>query len=216
MATMMCAVPTLMPTAAKTGRQHTVRSRVVRTAAKPALRQFAASAFRANALSTGAVAKRTSFAVRAQAPVKPEEAPAVQEAPVAKSTVAKVRCVFVGWSPHPVAALGCTVERKSLTVAACWVAPALLAAAACLVAAGPASATAATIVAGDTAWILTSCALVLFMTIPGLGAFYAGLVKKSSMVSVLMQCFATCCMVSVMWYAVGYSLCFTAGNGFLG
>ena len=92
----------------------------------------------------------------------------------------------------------------------------MLAAAACLVAAGPASATAATVVAADTAWILTSSALVLFMTIPGLGAFYAGLVKKSSMVSVLMQCFACCCMISVLWYTVGYSLCFGAGNGFIG
>eukprot|EP00240_Pyramimonas_obovata_P001992 CAMPEP_0118921396 /NCGR_PEP_ID=MMETSP1169-20130426/696_1 /TAXON_ID=36882 /ORGANISM="Pyramimonas obovata, Strain CCMP722" /LENGTH=532 /DNA_ID=CAMNT_0006862111 /DNA_START=40 /DNA_END=1638 /DNA_ORIENTATION=+ len=182
---MMCAVPTLMPTAAKVGRQQTVRSRAVRVAAKPAVRQFVASAFRTNVLSKGAVAKRASVAVRAQAPVKADEAPAVQEAPVAKSAVAKV-------------------------------VPAVLAAAACLVAAGPASATAATVVAADTAWILTSSALVLFMTIPGLGAFYAGLVKKSSMVSVLMQCFACCCMISVMWYTVGYSLCFGAGNGFIG
>eukprot|EP00238_Polyblepharides_amylifera_P011388 CAMPEP_0196575122 /NCGR_PEP_ID=MMETSP1081-20130531/4674_1 /TAXON_ID=36882 /ORGANISM="Pyramimonas amylifera, Strain CCMP720" /LENGTH=547 /DNA_ID=CAMNT_0041893325 /DNA_START=116 /DNA_END=1759 /DNA_ORIENTATION=+ len=75
-------------------------------------------------------------------------------------------------------------------------------------AAGPASA-ATGIVAADTAWVLTSTALVLFMTIPGLSAFYAGLVKRSNTLSVLMQCFAITCLMTVLWFSVGYSLCFS-------
>ena len=64
---------------------------------------------------------------------------------------------------------------------------------------------------GDTAWILTSTALVLFMTIPGLSLFYAGLVRSKNVLSVLMQCFTICCLMSVLWLVVGYSLAF--GNG---
>ena len=56
--------------------------------------------------------------------------------------------------------------------------------------------------AGDTAWILTSTALVLFMTIPGLALFYAGLVRVKNVLSVLMQCFAITCLVSMLWFAV--------------
>ena len=51
----------------------------------------------------------------------------------------------------------------------------------------------------NTAWILTSTALVLFMTIPGLSLFYAGLVRSKNVLSVLMQCFAVTCMVSILW-----------------
>jgi len=66
---------------------------------------------------------------------------------------------------------------------------------------------------GDTAWILTSTALVLFMTLPGLALFYAGLVRSSSVLSVLMHCFAICCVASIVWLAVGYSLAFGDGGG---
>ena len=69
---------------------------------------------------------------------------------------------------------------------------------------------------GDTAWILTSTALVLFMTLPGLSLFYAGLVRSKNAISVLMQCFAIACIVSVAWVAYGYSLAFTEGNAFIG
>ncbi len=69
---------------------------------------------------------------------------------------------------------------------------------------------------GDTAWILTSTALVLFMTLPGLSLFYAGLVRSKNAISVLMQCFAIACIVSVAWVVYGYSLAFTDGNGFIG
>jgi Amt family ammonium transporter len=69
---------------------------------------------------------------------------------------------------------------------------------------------------GDTAWILTSTALVLFMSLPGLSLFYAGLVRSKNAISVLMQCFAIACIVSVAWVVYGYSLAFTEGNGFIG
>ena len=61
---------------------------------------------------------------------------------------------------------------------------------------------------GNTAWVTTSTALVLFMTIPGLALFYGGLVRANNVVSVLLQCFAITCIVSVLWFAVGYSLAF--------
>ncbi len=69
---------------------------------------------------------------------------------------------------------------------------------------------------GDTAWVLTSTALVLFMTIPGLALFYGGLVRTKNVLSVLMQCFAITCVVSLLWLICGYSLAFGDGNGFIG
>ena len=64
----------------------------------------------------------------------------------------------------------------------------------------------------NTAWILTSTALVLFMTIPGLAFFYGGLVRSKNVLSVLMQCFALTCLVSIMWVVVLYSLAFGDGG----
>ena len=78
------------------------------------------------------------------------------------------------------------------------------------------AATASELDSGDTAWILTSTALVLFMTLPGLSLFYAGLVRSKNAISVLMQCFAIACIVSVAWVVYGYSLAFTEGNAFIG
>ncbi len=71
----------------------------------------------------------------------------------------------------------------------------------------------------DTAWILTSTALVLFMTLPGLALFYGGLVRAKNVLSVLMQCFAIACLISVMWLAFVYSIAFGDGgaaNGWWG
>lgn len=70
--------------------------------------------------------------------------------------------------------------------------------------------------AANTAWILTSTALVLFMTIPGLSLFYAGLVRSKNVLSVLMQCFAITGMVSVLWLIGVYSLAFDVGNDWIG
>ena len=66
--------------------------------------------------------------------------------------------------------------------------------------------------AGDTAWMLTATALVLFMTIPGLSLFYAGMVRARSALSVMMQCFAITCMVTILWVAYGYSMAFEDGG----
>jgi Amt family ammonium transporter len=68
---------------------------------------------------------------------------------------------------------------------------------------------------GDTSWMLTATALVLFMTIPGLSLFYAGLVRSKNVLSVLMQCFAITCMASLVWIVFGYSLAFSDGGSFL-
>jgi len=77
----------------------------------------------------------------------------------------------------------------------------------------PEAAVAAEIDTGDTAWMLTSTALVLFMTLPGLALFYSGLVQSRNVLSVLMQCFAIACMVSIVWLICGYSLFATNGGG---
>ncbi|MCP4985558.1 MAG: ammonium transporter [Colwellia sp.] len=68
----------------------------------------------------------------------------------------------------------------------------------------------------NTSWILTSTALVLLMTLPGLALFYGGLVRKKNVLSILMQCFAIGSISSILWLLVGYSLAFSEGNGFIG
>lgn len=68
----------------------------------------------------------------------------------------------------------------------------------------------------NTAWILTSTALVLFMTLPGLALFYGGLVRSKNVLSVLMQCFAIAGVASILWLVVGYSLAFGEGNAWIG
>ncbi len=68
----------------------------------------------------------------------------------------------------------------------------------------------------DTAWILTSSALVLFMTLPGLALFYGGLVRTKNVLSVLMQCFSIAGIASIIWLLLGYSLAFGEGNAFIG
>ncbi len=68
----------------------------------------------------------------------------------------------------------------------------------------------------NTAWILTSTALVLFMTLPGLALFYGGLVRSKNVLSVLMQCFAIAGVSSILWLIVGYSLAFGEGNDWIG
>ena len=76
----------------------------------------------------------------------------------------------------------------------------------------PVMAQADTLDSGDTAWILTSTALVLFMTLPGLALFYGGLVRAKNVLSVLMQCFVIACVVSVLWVIYGYSIAFGDGG----
>ncbi len=69
---------------------------------------------------------------------------------------------------------------------------------------------------GDTAWMLTSTALVLLMTIPGLALFYGGMVRKKSVLATLMQSFAITCLVTVLWVVIGYTLAFMPGGDFVG
>ncbi len=66
---------------------------------------------------------------------------------------------------------------------------------------------------GDTAWMLTSTALVLMMTVPGLALFYAGMVRKKNILATVMQSFAITCLVTIVWTVLGYSLAFTNGAG---
>jgi ammonium transporter, Amt family len=69
---------------------------------------------------------------------------------------------------------------------------------------------------GDTAWMLTSTALVLLMTIPGLALFYAGMVRKKNVLATMMQSFAICCIVTIVWMVAGYSIAFTNGSPYMG
>lgn len=72
---------------------------------------------------------------------------------------------------------------------------------------------------GDTAWMLTATALVLFMTIPGLALFYGGMVRKTNVLTMVMQSFSICCLSTVLWMIIGYSIAFTDGgaaNAFTG
>jgi Amt family ammonium transporter len=69
---------------------------------------------------------------------------------------------------------------------------------------------------GDTAWMLTSTALVLLMTVPGLALFYAGMVRKKNILATLMQSFTITCLVTIVWAVAGYSLAFTNGGAYLG
>jgi len=88
----------------------------------------------------------------------------------------------------------------------------------CSLAATPAFADAAPpkLDSGDTAWMLASTALVLLMTIPGLALFYAGMVRKKNILATMMQSFAICCIVTIVWMVAGYSIAFTTGNAFIG
>ena len=93
---------------------------------------------------------------------------------------------------------------------------AALVAAAPILAAGPAAAQDTALDSGNTAWMLTSTALVLMMTIPGVALFYGGMVRKMNVLATVMQSFAICCLVTLLWMAVGYSLAFTEGSALIG
>ncbi len=108
------------------------------------------------------------------------------------------------------------------TAAAPAAAPVAAPDAAAPAAAAPAAPTSPQLVAadkisgGDTAWVLTSTALVLMMTIPGLALFYGGMVRKKNVLATLMQSFAITCLVTILWVVAGYSIAFMPGGSFLG
>ena len=104
------------------------------------------------------------------------------------------------------------------TILSLWAAAALAQTPAPVPAAGGAApaAAASAINSGDTAWMLTSTALVLMMTIPGLALFYGGMVRKMNVLATIMQSFAVTCLVTVLWMVVCYSLAFIEGNAYVG
>src|SRR5262245_30648384 len=69
---------------------------------------------------------------------------------------------------------------------------------------------------GDTAWMLTSVALVLLMTIPGLGLFYGGMVRKKHVANTVMTSFAVTCLITILWVVINYSTAFTQGSPYIG
>lgn len=81
---------------------------------------------------------------------------------------------------------------------------------------GPHTISQSAISAGDTAWMMVSTALVLLMTLPGIALFYAGMVRKKNVLATVMQSFAICCLVTLLWTVVGYSLAFTPGEPWIG
>ncbi len=109
-------------------------------------------------------------------------------------------------------ALGVHAHAQAPAAPAVTTAPAAAAPAA----ATPAVAPAPRMDSGDTAWMLASTALVLMMTIPGLALFYGGMVRKKNVLATMMQSFAICCLVTVTWMVLGYSLAFTNGNAYIG
>ena len=80
----------------------------------------------------------------------------------------------------------------------------------------PALAQDPTIDTGNTAWMLTSTALVLLMTIPGLALFYGGMVRKMNVLAIVMQSFTICCLVTILWMIAGYSIAFSEGTAYFG
>lgn len=94
-----------------------------------------------------------------------------------------------------------------------WFAAVLLTAGGCAVAAEPAI---SAMDKADVAWMLVATTLVLFMTIPGIALFYGGMARKKNVLSVLAQTTVICCALTLVWFAVGYSLAFTPGNPFIG
>ena len=87
----------------------------------------------------------------------------------------------------------------------------------CLFATGAVAAEpAASLDSGDTAWMLMAAVLGLMMTVPGIAMFYGGMVRRKNMLSIAGQCFAICCLVSLIWILVGYSLAFSGDNEFIG
>jgi Amt family ammonium transporter len=97
-----------------------------------------------------------------------------------------------------------------------WTAAAAFAASLCAAGAASAEGEAPTLDAGNTAWMLTSSALVLMMTLPGLSLFYAGLVRAKNALSLFMQCLVSAGVVGLLWVVVGYSLAFAPGNAVIG
>src|SRR3954470_17437758 len=135
----------------------------------------------------------------------------MSNAPCASAPANRTMTLFEG-----VQLMLCRISKVSALaglVALVAAAPALAQGAA---AAAPFTPTADMVNKGDTAWMLTSSALVLMMSVPALALFYGGLVRAKNMLSVLMQVLAIVCITTLMWVGWGYSMAFTSGNEFVG
>jgi Amt family ammonium transporter len=119
-------------------------------------------------------------------------------------------------APAPDASAPAAAASAPATAAAAPDASAAAAAAAPAAPTAPFSVDSSKINSGDTAWMLTSTALVLFMTIPGLALFYGGMVRKKNVLATLMQSYAITCVVTIVWTVIGYSIAFTPGGSFIG
>ncbi|NGY04919.1 ammonium transporter [Solimonas terrae] len=115
-------------------------------------------------------------------------------------------------APAPADAAPAAAAEAAPAAADTEAAPAAEAPAAAEAAPAEAAAPTPTLDSGNTAWMLTSMALVLFMTIPGLALFYAGMVRTKNVLSVMMQCFAITSLVTILWAVYAYSLAFTSGS----
>jgi Amt family ammonium transporter len=124
---------------------------------------------------------------------------------------ALLSCMFLGALP-----LSGALAQDASSSAVVVTSPSVSATAPAAVATADAAATPAVPNKGDTAWMLTSTAFVLLMSLPGLALFYGGLVRSKNMLSVLMQVFVTFSLITVLWCIYGYSLAFTEGNPFIG
>ncbi len=133
------------------------------------------------------------IAAPASAQDKPADATAAPAAAPAAATAA---------TPEPAAAAPAAAAPAAAAPAAAPTAPFMV--------------TADKISSGDTAWMMTSTALVLLMTIPGLALFYGGMVRKKNVLATLMQSFAITCLVTVLWVVVGYTMAFTPGGPIIG
>ncbi len=140
-----------------------------------------------------------------------------QSAPPAATAPAAVHAAPAPAAPVAIPPAAAAAVQAAIAAAASAAPPAAAAPAeAPAPAPAPAAAAAPKLDTGDTAWMLTSTALVLMMTIPGLALFYGGMVRKKNVLATVMQSFAITCLVTVLWYMVGYSLAFTEGSPYLG
>ncbi|MEM5449206.1 ammonium transporter [Paraburkholderia sp. BR14263] len=152
-----------------------------------------------------ALADDASAPAAASAPATTASAPDASAAAPASAPAADAASAPAAAASAPAAAASAPADASAAAAAAAPAAPT-----------APFSVDSSKINSGDTAWMLTSTALVLFMTIPGLALFYGGMVRKKNVLSTLMQSFAITCVVTVIWTVVGYSIAFTPGGSFIG
>jgi Amt family ammonium transporter len=125
-------------------------------------------------------------------------------------------CAPLAHADDPSAAASGAAASQTASASSAAPADAATAASAAPALTAPALVSADKLSAGDTAWMLTSTALVLMMCVPGLALFYGGMVRKKNVLATLMQSFACTCVVTILWWLIGYSLAFTPGNSFIG